>query len=413
MKKYVFVTMNIGGINGAEQYVLNKYNYLKDMGYQVYIFSGKESKILIRAFEPFAKLIHPALRFYPSYLNKKAMEALLKWVNTEIDRREDDSFIVESTCIIAALWGEIFAKELRCRHFAYILSENFKCPDAIKQFLLFKVSRHELAGILYDSVNKMLGDLAPAAREDMRIRAFCSNTVQQCDDPFSPLLDDQASISIGSIGRLEKNYVLPMLEELCQWFQAHSEQRINLVLIGGCANKHRLAQIKEMISAHANVHLVLTDTVYPIPRTLVRKITLFISAAGSSRATYDAGRPTIKVDFTTGKAQGLLGYDYNPTEKTNIREHEYGISAYLDMIISGQAAIRYDEDAEASFARLMKTEFERHLEIANTEYTSEYYDTGHIQYADLKYRLCYYISRVFGVRAAYCVVDHARRKTRE
>ena len=414
MKKYVFLTMNIGGINGAEQYILNKYNYLKDRedGYRVFIFSGRDSEILIRAFEPFRKLIHPALRFYPSYLNAKERKAFTDWMLRELDVQPDDTFVVESSNITCALWGEVLAEKLHCRHFAYIMQENFRFSEPIKRFLRFKVDRHELAGIKAGSVQKMLGALAPEEREDMSVRAFCNNVVQDCEDPYSARFDPEPRITIGSVGRLEKKHVLPLIDDLCAYFQAHADRKYRLVLIGGCADKRQTKAIEERIAQCPNVALLLTGTVYPIPRGLVNACDLFISAAGSAAATYYANRPTIKVSFDTGKPLGLMGYDYF-VGVSGQEEKPTPLGDYIDMALTKSVGIRYVEDYEQTYARRMQTEFERHLAIAAEEQTSAYYDVWNIGYDDPKYKLCAYISRVFGVRAAYRTVEAVRKSVRE
>ena len=412
MKKYIFLAMAIGGINGAEQYIFNKMNYLKDNDYKVFIFSGRKSEILIHAFDPFERLIRPALRFYPSSLRKKEREDYINWLLGELDIQSDDTFIIESSSTICSLWGDLIAERLHCRHFAYILHESFALSDEIRRFFRFKVSRHELAGIVDDSVQKMLGDPALEPRPDTRIRAFCNNVVQECDDVFSAQLNSDVDYNIGSIGRLEKNYVMPLIESLCLYFNNNPNKRFNLVLVGGCADIRQEKNIRKAVEKCKNVHLVLTGAMYPIPKSFVQKIDLFISAAGSASASFYAQRPTVKVDWNFGTPLGLLGYDLFPTGNLQ-SESKYRLEQYIDMVLADHVHIDYVDNYEESYSKRINDEFDRHLKIAMEPTELEYYNANTIKYTDVKYRICSVVSHLFGVKTAYGIVEAIRKTVRE
>lgn len=413
MKKYVFFTMNIGGINGAEQYIFNKINYLKIHGYQVYVFSGRKSEILIHGFDPYIRLINPIFRFYPSFLNQHEREKSISWILQELDVQKDDIFIVESSNSIDALWGELIAERLHCRHFAYILHEHFRSSEAIKQFFLFKVLRHELAGIVDDSVQQMLGSLAPQPDSYSRIKAFCNNVVQECQDQFSIQLNEAADYNIGSIGRLEKDYVMPFIMNLCSYFSNNSDRHYNLVLIGGCTDKRQLNNIKNELGKCQNVHLILTGALYPVPKSLVQNMHVFISAAGSASATYYANCPSIKLDYNTGKPMGLYGYDITLNDLKKRPDKNISLEQYLDSVLIDHVQIKYQENYDEWYSNRMKEEFDRHIAIATEPINSEYYDVISIKHATLPYKLCSIICHVFGSKVAYRILESIRIMVRE
>ena len=146
MNKYIFFTMNISGINGAEQYIHNKMKYLEENGFQVFVFSGRPGNILIDGFRKFEKLIHPALRFYPSCLNKRTYKKVRKWIHSIVDFHPDDFVIIESSNVTSSLWGEAIANDYNCKHLEINLTEHHNYDKDMRDFLEFKLNRHELSG---------------------------------------------------------------------------------------------------------------------------------------------------------------------------------------------------------------------------------------------------------------------------
>ena len=89
----------------------------------------------------------------------------------------------------------------------------------MKAFLRFKYERHELAGIVEDSVRKMLDDESIELRDDTRISAYCNNVIEECDDRISVLLDPSADYTLASIGRLTKPCVPTIVQGFCNFIQ--------------------------------------------------------------------------------------------------------------------------------------------------------------------------------------------------
>ena len=416
MKKYVFITMNISGINGAEQYIYNKMNYLKANGYQVLVFSGRPGKILIDGFREHEELIHPALRFFPYYLSGYEYKKVVAWICSVIDIKAGDTCIVESSNVISALWGEVIAKKLGCRHLAIILTENRKYAQDksvqdTRSFLEFKLQRHELSGIFDDSVSKMLGKKDLPFRPDMRVRAYCNNVVQDCEDRFSHLLNPSADYTLGSIGRLEKDYVPALMEQLMTYFASHSDKKYNLLLIGGCADKRKLKRIKKTFAKCSNVTLVMTGNLYPIPRTLVRKADLFISASGSSAVSYYENVPSVRVHHLTAEPLGIFGYDIGTAAHSAVPEKR-SLHDCIDQIIKETLEISYIDDFEKTYYEKMHTEFARQLQFGEEQEIGGYYDALSVQNASRMYRWYRIVCRIFGVRFTYGLLECVRKLVR-
>ena len=413
MKKYVFITMNISGINGAEQYIYNKMNFARQQGYETFIFSGRPGKILIDGFRPYEKLIHTALRFYPYCLSKKELCETLSWILSVIDAKDGDECIVESSNVTSALWGELIARELGCKHLPIIMQEHHAYSQSMRDYLRFKYDRHELSGIFDNSVQDMLKDPSIPLRPDTRARAYCNNVVQTCPDHYSQQFDPQADYTFGSIGRLEKTYVETLITALAAYFKAHSDKRYNLLLIGGSSDKSRLTWIRSQLAACGNVTLVNTGNLYPISRELIGKVDVFVSAAGSAIVPYYEGIPSIRIHHTTADVIGIIGYDYMPgADVSKVVPKAKTIAECIDLVLSGTLPITYDKTIMAEYDQNMFAEFSRQLLFGEESVSGEYYNVLQVQYPDLKYRLCGIVCRTIGVKTTFGMLERVRKLVR-
>ena len=405
--------MNIGGINGAEQYIYNKMNYLKQKGYQVFIFSGRPEKILIDGFREYENLVNPALRFYPSCLSARECQKTVDWMVSVMDVQAADTCIIESSNVTSSLWGELIASKVQAQHLVVIMQENHNYNAALRNFLKFKLQRHELSGIFDNSVSAMLKEPDLEFRPDMRVRAYCNNVVQDCKDHYSAQLDETADYTFGSIGRLEKEYVPALMDVLCTYFTENPGKKFNLLLIGGCADKRRLNQIKEKIAQCGNVNLVLTGNLYPIPRQLVKHVDLFVSAAGSSAVSYYEMVPTVKINQATAMPLGIIGYDFELGENSNNQPLEgRSIIDCINMVMNDALAIDYVEDFEVSYYKRMHTEFDRQLQFGEGQNIGYYDDVLKVRYTDTVYKMCSVVCRIFGVKITYLILECIRKLVR-
>ena len=374
MKTYVFISRRISEIGGAEQYLYNKSRYLESAGWRVLIFSARKGRILISGFEKYREGICPALTYAPECYSRREVRRTLDRICREIGDCGGDPCVIESDSVNRAVWAELIAARVGGKHLAFILQENHGYDEATRRFLRFKYDRHELAGITVQSVGQMLEDGQLEQRADTKISAYCNNVVEDCEDRISPQLDPEADHTFGSLGRLEKPCVLPILEGFKACFAAHPEQRFNMVLIGGAPGKAREAEIREMFSGMDNVRLLITGNMYPLPRSLLDRIEVFVSTAGSATATYRAHRPTVRVHPVTGEPVGVIGLDFALKERT-MYEVTPGLTVpeCIDRALRDRDRIRFEDDLGEDYYRQMHGEFDRQLAIADRDLPAEYY----------------------------------------
>ena len=356
---YVFFNRRICGVDGSIQYIYNKEKYLTAKGYKVLVFSVVDGKIYVNQMKKYRKYIVPEMRFVPSLFRGTERKRILKHIVSLINQDKSGKVIIESTSPVSAAWGELAAKELRCKHVYYHLMEKTQLAEDFRQFCRFKYNRNELAGITDNTVPMMLND--PNAKPN-KISAFCTNVYADAEDVFSPKLDKRAKYTIGSIGRLEKPYVPVLATELGKYFVKHGNIRFNLVMIGGEADGKEAAALRDQFRKIRNVKLIITDYLYPIPYSLINNIDVFVSTAGAANGTYKEQRPTIKIHPITGNAIGIIGCDFGYGERGLYEEDKsLSIENCIDRVLNGSADITYVDYDSIEYDGTIRTEFDRQL----------------------------------------------------
>lgn len=380
MKTYIFITRRICKIGGAEQYIYNKASFLESQGWRVLIFSGRKGPIFIDYFRRYENLIFPSLYYSPWCYRKSEVDNTLNAILEKIGDCGGDECIIESDAFSRAVWGELVASRLKCRHLAFLLQESHGYDDDMKEFLRFKYQRHELAGIVKDSVRKMLDDDTIELRDDAKIFTFCNNVFKDCEDKYSSLLDINADYTFGSFGRLEKPCVPAIVESFCSFARNHPESLINVVMVGGSSVKGKVESVRRTLETCQNIKAVITGDVYPVPVSFVKNIDVFVSTAGAATATFLLGLPTVKVHPVSGIPVGVMGLDEGMASKNmyDINDKET-IENCINRALNHRIDIVYTKSLDQGYFDRMNSEFERQLTFVNYAAKNEYFDENKLR----------------------------------
>ena len=405
---YVFIAMTIYGISGVPKYLDNKVRFLFQNGFDVFIFSAlklKNSKLIMH-FNA-SSHISPALMYHPSYFKISEINEVLTHMLSVIGCDKEDTIYIESTSIASAEWGELLAKEINGKHVLFNLQEKHEYSEEERKFLRFKFNRKELCGIVKTSVQDMLKDKSIQFEDWMKISAYCNNVVADCEDKFSSLLLQDANLSFGSIGRLEKSCVLPLLRGIIDYCSLH-EGKYNLVMIGG-GTRNSVKKIRNLLEPHSNINLIITDYIYPIPRSLLRNIDVFISTAGASGASFYERRPTIRVHPIFGYSVGIMGYTFKATNSM-YDPPTISLPETIEQIINEKDKIIYGDNTTDSYEEKMRTEFERQVSFfSNCGSACEYYDTSNLApIKSLKSLIFSIMGKILGSRKMQLILNTFR-----
>ena len=290
--------------------------HFKSKDFTSIVFYGSESKIEIADLQNINSFIFYELNYHPCWFKSCRINEI---INSMLMRIVDfrDEIIIESHSKYNALWGEILAKHLDATHLVYLLQEKLTLTRSTYDFLYYKYSKKALAGIsdktlpyiFKDKGNKIIGYSLPA---------LCANVYEHipCQDFLSLPISD---FTIASIGRLNKPFVLPMLDDIIFFLKKYNDLTFNLVFIGGPKDGVDMANIKKKMEGLSNVSLLVTGYLFPIPIDFILKCDVFVSSAGSCWVSANCGVPTISIDALDFKAIGVIGYT---TKNTLYRDME-------------------------------------------------------------------------------------------
>ena len=410
-RKYILLTLSIFGINGSVQYLYNKVMTLRGLGYEVFLFSGNNgkiieslSKIYVTQLSEYKDLILSELQYPPMMFTKKKTEKIVNHIVDMVGDLEAE-FYIEANSIATAEWGELLSSRLKAPCFWFDLQESYNYSTSEKEYVRYKLANHAIAGIAPESISHMLDE---ESFTSICFKAYCSNSVQ--DVIFNiPKFVQEANIRIGIIGRLNKPYVYPILQSVKNYIMDHDNMIFSVVLIGG-APRQDILQIESIFQEIKNVKLYITDYIYPIPRTLIKCVNLFISTSGSAMASMREGVPTIVVDASTNLPIGVLDY--------TIDNDMYGNATYeLDKLMND---ILFGGFCENHSKLGMQEQFEIYDYRKDVQTQIEYIkNINHIPYqvngiipSRKYYRIMSFFVRIFGISFLDMIRNqvHARSK---
>ena len=216
-----------------------------------------------------------------------------------------DLIIIESSTASLCTWCELIASKLRCKHICFDFEEVFPLSESQIDFAYFKHLRHELAGIVPESVPLMFRNSKYKIDKPEYYSAMPELAIQDVPNKFNYELS-KYDVVIGSFGRLEKEIVWPSLLGMKEYIELHPEKKVAVVLIGDTRNSEYKNRINGLFTGIAD--LFITGEVWPVPLSLVKRINVFISSAGSAVGTAIFDIPTIVMSPEKMGPLGILNY---------------------------------------------------------------------------------------------------------
>jgi len=326
MNIYIFLAHTMGGLTGSAVYVRNKYNWLKENGWEVIVFDGtgnNNTPIIIEEFKKFKSNRIKELYFHPSsfflWKQKLVIKRILKCIPFQ------GKIVIESNNPNLALWGELIAKELSAKHIIYTLGEN----DIVNTKEEFDFFRHK-------AFNKEFFCIAPKAAKQFFSKF---ETIENEDDLYwsagnsSPvedvLCDELESIpnsdyTIGYFGRL-KSYTKNVFSNINSFAKRYSFKSINLIVLGIENGEH----LSNLIT-QTNVSIFYIGAKSVLPKKFFDKCSLIIANAACAKIAFESGATVVSMDVERQSPLGVLGYT---TSEISFRSPQCTDERDLDTII--------------------------------------------------------------------------------
>lgn len=306
---YVFITFAVHGIGGTQIYVRNKLLFLQKHGWNVKIITSEPGdNIMVKELAPYAKDIVSTIVKNPGLCSRKEREAALQRMS-EIVGTSGENVWIETDFMAATPWGEMLAERLYAHHLILLIQEDYRLnAPKYQNFFAWKYDRGELAANTPKAVAQLLNGYRNMPLESCPfLQAYCHNVVEEYESPLLDKLIEHVDYHIGSIGRLNKPFVLPMVKQLASFANKHPDKKFQLVLFGGSP---AATDINDILNEQLeNYHITITGAIFPVPLHLLQKMDVFIASAGAARTSYESGGVTIAMDANDYEPIGLMGRD--------------------------------------------------------------------------------------------------------
>lgn len=289
-------------------YVENKVKYLRQDGWDVHVFYyiyGENYKLPVLK-EYMENYIHDFMYSY-HYVPKYRRNKILYFISKKVGIA--DEIIVESQLLTLACWGELIAEKLKGIHIVNFLEEQVPhFTEKEFHFFEFKLKRWEMMNAGPKSLKRVfkerLNDELLKYQHPMRFQ--CSNVVDESvvyEGSFA-----ESNYTILSIGRLDKNYILPMVEEIRRFAEQHTDRQTNVFFVGGSLDGSKEKVISEMLAGLGNLNCYIMGYMFPVPSNILKMTDVAIACANSVLVTANYGIPTIVADMNDSYAIGVYGY---------------------------------------------------------------------------------------------------------
>lgn len=309
MKKYVFLTFAVSGVGGTQIYVRNKLLFLQKYGWDVTVICTEPGhNVCVKELKPYEDNVLPELMKNPYIFSKKQRQDIIEKMKNIIGNA-DCEVVIETNFIQVNLWGEILAEEIKAKHFAFLIQEDYSLSDLrYMKFYDFKYERGELAGNTEFALTKLFEGYRDVPQDKKgELLAVCYNTIEECESEHDKAITE-ADYHIGSIGRINKPFVNPMVNDIKIFAEKHSDKTFQLVFFGGSPEQKDIDCIYDSVKDTDNLSVYVTGAIFPVPKHLLDKMDVFVSSAGAARTSSDAGYITIAVDAMDFDAIGIVGY---------------------------------------------------------------------------------------------------------
>lgn len=354
-------------------YAANKLAYYESLGWKPDIFFHNEGPVRISYLKQFEGNLIPELIKSFRGSDRKLREQIAKRI---LDRyNPEDELLFECHVPELAYWGEFLAKKSQGKCTIYLLEEAFpKFTKGELDFYGFKYGRKELMNCVQESLSRIFQckyDPKFHCGFGFQIMPYCNNVVDYTPLQLPSEVKD-ADYSIISIGRLDKPYIKPMLDEIWMFTQKHKDILFNLIVAGGDLYNKMPDYIREKFSGIGNVQLFLLGYIIPIPYDWIKVSDVSIASSNSILVSANEGVPTIGIDIHDFHPIGIYG---KTTHNLWSRENEpvVPISKWLEeVLIEGKYKKKLIEHHEME-------DLEAHLRphydlLKSSAQTKEYYD---------------------------------------
>lgn len=299
------------------------------------------------------------------------------------------SCVIESHFPSAAKWGELIASKTKAKHIVYLINERYEKPSKRDiSFYEFKLARHELTCIQRKGLEEAMDgskDASHIASAEILSAFGASDCVANVEFDDSRVRGaEQCDLKLGSLGRLDKDYVPKMIDSIVEYALRNKDLSIFICIVGDTKDPKRASYIVNSLKQCRNVSYSMLGTLNPVPEKLIKTWDAAIASAGAARALAGHGVPTIKYS-ADGRPMGIMG-SIGDTDSLFLAEGDcgYSLEFLLDSVRLGNVKVSNGPSCSDH-----PVEYSRHMAFINRSSSEKEYFNVMRGSADRLPRACF------------------------
>lgn len=332
MKTYILLTPEITNMGGAQMYTANKLEFLQSKGWNVQVFFPKmKGEVKIKALEPFVSNWVPDMAYSYFSLSKGRRNRIIqKFKDVAGDAEE---IVIESQVMPTIYLAEKIAEKLGGRHIINCLDERIIVSTPKQEdYLEYKLKRWEVmnAGerrLKRYFINNYTDDFLKYVNV---VKYDCSNVVADDGKQFAFAPCDY---TILSVGRLDKPYIQPMMDEIVEFANVHQDKKINVLFVGGSFDGKAEPILRNKAATAPNLTAYLLGYTFPVSKSILDAADVAIATANSVLVSSDQDIPTIVTDIHDSMGIGVYGYT-TENKFARVDEPPVAISELLEDVLA-------------------------------------------------------------------------------
>ncbi|MBW7676615.1 glycosyltransferase family protein [Chryseobacterium chendengshani] len=309
------MTQSIGDLGGSQLYTVRRIKHLLKRNIKVCVVAGSNDNFTLqKEFEGIDILIVPEINFLPSMFTKARWKSVVQKIVSFLQVNRYD--VIESHSISTGVYAELVSKQTKSKNIIYLLNEDkVKNEDGINfnNFFNFKLKRNELFGVSSKSLEIILNRSLSEKENNFINIPFDLEEISGNESLsiIDEVTGNDADLKILSIARLDKTYLVNLIEEIIELAKERYDLKFLLVIIGNSSDARILESLKSRNPNLKNLAIFFPGYVHPIPSILFKKVDIFIGQGTASVNSISQRCATAIIDPRDNKSPGFLGVDTN------------------------------------------------------------------------------------------------------
>lgn len=317
MPYYILLTHNVSNLGGGQLYTLRRAKYLLKKGYKVIVIDHfKENNFILKEKFKGCRIIHipeiiePIVRYSP-----KKSEAIINRLINLVGPLQEDIFI-ETHAFQLSVWGEKLAIKLNARHLVYCYEEwntikNYRLIPG-KPFFDRKYQSNQFFGCTSQSIRILFGDIY--SKNNYLNIPFDESEIEDKCIPSLQIFPEKDYFTIGTVSRLEKTYIIDLIESIGLFAASHPSQKVRLIIAGDSKDQSVTNAVKQKVENigkdHPNMTTIMTGYISVLGKDLFELCDVFVGMGTASINAISQNVVTINIDpLNDNRTSGFFGVD--------------------------------------------------------------------------------------------------------